>query len=141
MKEKIKYIIIGLLVGFIAFPTVALGGTFISSLIQGKSVEESIQILAEQIDFLAGRITIVEGKLSKDELCQEANRLYTLLPAQQKDSTTGEWIGRIMAQNIVDLYRDTSDCAKSNKCGDARDLPIVEQYYNAYLDAKNKCEK
>ena len=45
MKEKIKYILLGLLIGVIAFPTITFGTTFVSSLIQGKSVEQAIQIL------------------------------------------------------------------------------------------------
>lgn len=58
--EKVKSIFIGILIGFITFPTITLGGTFVSSLIQGKTVEEAIQILAEQIDSLIGRVEVIE---------------------------------------------------------------------------------
>jgi len=66
MKEKIKnqkakYILVGILIGIIAFPTITLGGTFIVSLIQGKTVEEAVYILAEQIDLLIGRVEVLES--------------------------------------------------------------------------------
>ena len=71
MKEKIKTMFIGILIGLIAFPSITLGGTFVVSLIQGKTVEEAIQILAEQIDTLIGRVEVLEVKQSKSELWQE----------------------------------------------------------------------
>ena len=55
-------ILIGCLIGMIAFPTFTLGGTFVVSLIQGKSVKEAIQILAEQIDILIGKVKILETR-------------------------------------------------------------------------------
>ena len=60
--KKNKQILISVLVGFIAFPTIVFGGGFVSSLIQGKTVEESIQVLAQQIDALIGRVELVESK-------------------------------------------------------------------------------
>lgn len=70
-KQKNKFIIVSIIIGFIAFPSVVLGGTFVSSLIQGKTVEQATQILAEQIDFLIGRVEILETNQSKIELWQE----------------------------------------------------------------------
>ena len=75
MKAKIKTMFIGILIGLIAFPTITLGGNFVSSLIQGKTVEEAIQILAEQLDSLIGRVTILEGRADKEEACRKANEL------------------------------------------------------------------
>jgi len=150
MKEKIKKILLGVLIGFIAFPTITLGGTFVSSLIQGKTVEEAIQILAEQIDALIGRVEKIEttqtqqeqiiselkAELEKERLCNEANRLFYLLPPH-----SGEGIGRIIGPtNIVDLYNQTIN-AIQHGAGDSRDLPIIEQYYQNYLSAKAKCEE
>lgn len=71
MKEKIKHIFIGALIGVVALPTISLGGAFVFSLIQGKTVEEAVQILVAQIDSLIGRIEILEGKQSQNELWQE----------------------------------------------------------------------
>jgi len=75
MKEKIKTqktksIIVGILIGIVAFPTIAIGGSFVVSLIQGKSVEEAVQILAEQIDSLIGRVEIIETKQAEIETKQ-----------------------------------------------------------------------
>lgn len=67
MKEKIKSILIGVLIGFIALPIITFGGSFVSSLIQGKTVEEAVQILAEQIDILIGRVEIIEIKQTGQE--------------------------------------------------------------------------
>jgi len=89
MKAKLKSILGGILIGLIAFPTFTLGGTFVVSLIQGKSVKEAIQILAEQIDALIGRVEIIEIKqikqeqttqelqrqLAKEEACNKYNRI------------------------------------------------------------------
>lgn len=75
MKEKIKYVIVGLLIGFILFPTVTLGGTFVSSLIQGKSVPEAIEILTQQIESLIGRVTALETKADKETACRQADEL------------------------------------------------------------------
>lgn len=83
MKQTLKIIIISVLIGFVAFPTIALGGTFISSLIQGKTVEEAIQILAEQIDSLIGRVTILEGRADREVACRKANELK-LVPPETK---------------------------------------------------------
>ena len=65
MNKKIKYIFVGILIGVIALPTTTLGGTFVSSLIQGKTVEEAVQILATQIDSLIGRVGTLEAQQSK----------------------------------------------------------------------------
>ena len=75
MKRKIKPIFIGVLIGIIAFPTITLGGTFISSLIQGKTVEGAVEILATQIDSLIGRVKTLEVQQIKEEACRKANEL------------------------------------------------------------------
>lgn len=72
MNQKIKTIIIGILIGLIAFPTFTLGGTFVVSLIQGKTVEEAVQILAGQIDALIGRVEKIE--IAKVELKEQQVR-------------------------------------------------------------------
>lgn len=60
--EKYQKILLFIAIGFVAFPTITLGSTFVSSLIQGKSVPEAIQVLAEQIDNLLGRVAVLETK-------------------------------------------------------------------------------
>jgi len=85
MKEKIKNILIGVLIGVIAFPTITLGGTFVSSLIQGKTVEEAVQILAQQIDSLIGRVEVLEMKQqSQEQSIQEIQTTLEKETSQQK---------------------------------------------------------
>lgn len=100
--KKVKSIIIGILIGVIAFPTITIGGSFISSLIAGKTPAEAIQILGEQIDVLIGRIDVVETKqteqkqtiqelqgiISQQEICKE----YQELIANTSRETTTEEI-------------------------------------------------
>ena len=90
MKEKIKFIYIGILVGIIAFPTITLGGSFVSSLIVGKTPAEAVQILAEQIDSLIGKVDVLETKqvdqaqitqgiqeqLEKEKACRKAEEFF-----------------------------------------------------------------
>ena len=72
MKEKIKFIYIGILIGIIAFPTITLGGSLVSSLIAGKTPTEAVQILAEQIDFLIGKVDVLETKqVGQEQINQE----------------------------------------------------------------------
>ena len=63
-----KIIIIAVLIGLFAFPVVSLGSTFVSALIQGKSVEEAVQILANEIDNLMKRVLFLEKKVDCLEL-------------------------------------------------------------------------
>lgn len=55
-----KYIWVIAFVAIFALPTVAMGGSFVSSLIQGKSPSEAITILGEQLDSLFGRVSTLE---------------------------------------------------------------------------------
>lgn len=85
MERKTKLIFIGVLIGIIAFPAFALGGSFVSSLIQGKTVEEAIQVLAGQIDLLIGRVDVLETKQKVQE--QDTQKIQTALEkeiSQQK---------------------------------------------------------
>lgn len=62
MKRKLKLVIIVAVVGIVAFPVITLGRTFVSSLIEGKTVGEAIQILAQQLDSLTERVEVLETK-------------------------------------------------------------------------------
>ncbi|MEM5831182.1 MAG: hypothetical protein QXO40_03190 [Candidatus Aenigmatarchaeota archaeon] len=109
MKEKIKTILTGILIGIIAFPTLTLGGTFVVSLIQGKSVEEAIQILAEQIDALIGRVERLETKqetievgLKKEIACRRANELYNEALKIWNCSPGSQWWGPNAIEGTID---------------------------------------
>lgn len=67
LYKKISISILIILVIILALPTIVLGSTFISSLIQGKSVPEAIQILAERIQSLAGRVEKVENRQTEQD--------------------------------------------------------------------------
>ena len=82
-KEMKKYIIIGILIGFLSFPTIILGGTFVSSLIEGKTIEEAVQILSEQTEILIGKITILENRADKESACRKTNELK-IAPKESK---------------------------------------------------------
>lgn len=60
--KNYKTILISLIIGLLIFPTITFGGSFVSNLIAGKSPEEAVQILAEQLDLLIGRVETVETK-------------------------------------------------------------------------------
>jgi len=85
MKPKIKPILTGILIGIIAFPTITLGGTFVSSLIQGKTVEEAVHILSEQIDSLIGRVEVLETKQEvQEQIMQEVQAALKKEQAKQE---------------------------------------------------------
>ncbi len=96
MKIKAKIIIAGVLAGFIAFPAIALGGSFVSSLIQGKTVDQAIRILAEQMDALIGRVEVVETKQVEQEknvlelqnIINQQKALIEQLQLSQKNNET-----------------------------------------------------
>ena len=114
-KEKIKSILIGALIGLIAFPTITLGGTFVVSLIQGKSVEEAVQILAKQIDALIGRVEILETKQIGQE--QSIKELQSNVEKQNKELLCQQLIkqtlqvGEVSYMNvdIVKFYQKNQD--------------------------------
>ncbi|MDD2672722.1 MAG: hypothetical protein PHW43_09960 [Syntrophales bacterium] len=62
MGRKIKLVVIIAVIGFVAFPVITLGRTFVSSLIEGKTVGEAIQILAQHLDSLTERVETLENK-------------------------------------------------------------------------------
>ena len=57
-----KKLIVLILVIFLGVPSVSLGGSFVVSLIQGKTPSEAVQIIAEQMDSIIGRVQTLETK-------------------------------------------------------------------------------
>jgi len=82
MKEKIKTILIIALIGFIVFPVITFGASFVFSLIQGKTVEEAIQVLAKQMDVLIGRVETVETKQVEQE--ETVSGLESIIDQQEE---------------------------------------------------------
>lgn len=73
--------LIGVLVGIVAFPSIGLGGSFVVSLIHGKTPAEAVQILAEQLDSLIGRVEVVETK--QTEQGQTVSELQSIIDQQE----------------------------------------------------------
>lgn len=73
LKYK-KILIFVAIIGFGA-PSVALGGSLVVSLIQGKTPAEAIQIIAEQLDGLFGRVEVLETKQIETNQSMEQSKL------------------------------------------------------------------
>lgn len=165
--KKAKHIIIGVIVGLLAFPTVTLGGTFISSLIQGKTIEESIQIIAQQLDILIGRVEVLEGKqadLENQQIKEEAcNKMVELKKAPQETKIayyaelngapiyaswapddTDALLGYL--NSYMENYRSTGSYTYTHipdyRPGVAQQyIPILESRWQEYLAQKDICEE
>ena len=72
---KNKKVLIGIIIGLIISPTIAIGSSFTISLIQGKTPIEAIQILASQIDFLISKTEQIEGEQIRLEACIKRDEL------------------------------------------------------------------
>jgi len=96
ITKKYKIILISTLIGFIAFPTISLGGTFIASLIQGKTVEEAVNILAEQMDALIGRVDKLEDR--QKELEEQQEQLEQLRACTR-------WTDYVQAKEDIEYYQ------------------------------------
>jgi hypothetical protein len=64
-----KYLLYGgiALAILVGTPTIALGGSFVTSLIQGKTPAEAVTIIAEQLDALFGRVAVLETKQAETD--------------------------------------------------------------------------
>ncbi len=136
---KAKSILTGILIGIVAFPTITLGSSFVSSLIADKSVDEAVQILATQIDNLIGRVEIVEIKqteqeaqIAKQEACRETDRLLVEIKEVcgiQPFPGLDECISR-----RLNYYSETDNISELNRAD------ILKELKSLYLSAKNQCE-
>ena len=72
MKTQILGIITGIVIGV---PVIASGSSIVSSLIDGKTLEESMVILADQLDGLITRVSILET--DQAQIVEEINALKT----------------------------------------------------------------
>lgn len=65
LRKKLLIIILAV---FLGLPSVSLAGSFVVSLIEGKTPAEAVQIIAEQVDSLLGRVDTLEVKQSETSL-------------------------------------------------------------------------
>lgn len=131
---KWKFFLTGILIGLIILPTVALGGSFTMSLIQGKSAGEAVQILAEQIDFLISRVEIVETKQLNLEVKQ--------IKVETKQTNQEQTISKL--QNIIDRQQKEILCQQLIKetpqIGNAKYMNInIVKFYENDLKNLNEC--
>ena len=100
--------LVSILIGLIAFPTITLGGSFVVNLIQGKTPAEAVQILAEQMDVLIGRVEVVETE-------QE-----TLKDSQAAQEETIRRLQEIVDQQKARIAKEET-CRKRDKYQEAKD--------------------
>ena len=147
MKEKIKTILVGVLIGLIAFPTITFGGSFVSSLIQGKTIEEAIQILAEQIDILIGRVEVIETKQAELETKQTEQERLEACEFANTALTTAQIQGGIIDADLNSfdeliskiIYQRDSSPQDRYQMWQSR-LEKVQILKEQYLFAKARCE-
>jgi len=72
--KKLAVLGLGVLLGV---PSVSMAGSFTVSLIQGKTPAEAVQIIAEQIDLLTGRVASLEDKQAQLEADVSQNKSDT----------------------------------------------------------------
>lgn len=107
---------------FLGVPSVSLGGSFVISLIQGKTPAEAVQIIAEQLDTLFGRVALLEDAKIKTD--QDINELKTGQgQTSEKISQTQLEIERLRLEN-ENLRIRAEVLAKDRECDIlARKLP------------------
>lgn len=78
--KKLAVLGLGVLLGV---PSVSMAGSFTVSLIQGKTPAEAVQIIAEQIDLLTGRVATLESKQAELEADVSKNKSDTELEIER----------------------------------------------------------
>jgi len=78
--KKLAVLGLGVLLGV---PSVSMAGSFTVSLIQGKTPAEAVQIIAEQIDLLTGRVASLEDKQAQLEADVSQNKSDTELEIER----------------------------------------------------------
>jgi len=147
-NQKVKSILVGILIGFIVFPTITFGGSFVSSLIQGKTVEEATRILAEQIDVLIGRVEVIETKQVELETKQTEQERLGACRFTDTALTTAQIQGGIIDADFKNfdeliskiIYQRDNSPQDQYQMWQSR-LESVQILKEQYLSAKAECEK
>lgn len=153
MRAKIKYIAIGILISVIAFPAIAMGGSFTVSLIQGKNVGEAIHVLAEQIDSLLVRLEIIESKQTEieSEQIEQVKQLACLEAEQVRDKILNGSVSGIIDVDIksidemIDKVKEeiikTTDLGLQEQTNLWQDrLSKLEDFKIQYISKKAECD-
>ncbi len=99
MNMNWKKIALYSLVALVTLPTITLGSSLTVSLIQGKTPEEAVQILAEQIDTTLTRLSLVEEKQAQLE--QTVAEVENTVETMQASSTEAQ-------EDTTEALADTS---------------------------------
>jgi len=129
LKQKwFKAVIIAIII-FLAIPTVSLGGTFIVSLIQGKTAEEAVQILANQLDTVLDRLGVIESKQSNLE-----KKIYCLELIKE----TPDWgHSAYVNKDIVNFYKSAKEQLELFQTDPSLDYPgMLEKWQKAVDEAE-----
>lgn len=78
--KKLAVLVLAL---FLGVPSVSMAGSFVVSLVQGKTPAEAVQIIAEQIDLLTGRVASLEDKQAQLEADVSQNKSDTELEIER----------------------------------------------------------
>lgn len=97
-KYLLRNILIEIIFILVSVPTVAMGSSFTVSLIQGKSADEALQILAEQIYSLTGRMEIIETQQTMQE--ENIQTLQNTIEEQRQNITEQQSIIEQQKQTI-----------------------------------------
>jgi len=136
-KKSWLKIIIVVVVMFFAVPAVTLGGSFVLSLIQGKTPAEAVEILAVQIDNLIGRMDILEERQSKQEIEEACRFADTALSVA---GTQGGVMGVDSFNELISriIYERDSSPQDQYQMWQAR-LEKVKSLNEQYIIAVDKC--
>lgn len=125
-KKLLLYVGIALAI-LVGTPTVALGGSFVSSLIQGKTPAEAVTIIAEQLDQLFGRVAVLETKQEETDQSVEATQLEIERLRLENENL------RLKSENLSEnASRDKQAVDTVNRC-----IPLEKQLtcYNSALSS------
>ena len=154
-----KYILISVLITIISIPTIAIGGSFVSSLIVGKTPSEAVEIIAEQLDIVIGRTNIIEGVQTNQEESiatvenKQSEQDQTISNLQNNINEQGQIISEQEAtinqqqQDIQTIKEDTSclpfwECHWINSTGGKQDWsPCIASIQTRTCIDSNNCGK
>lgn len=138
------------LIGIVGLPTIALGGSLTTSLVQGKTPEEAVQVLAEQIDTVLARLELVENRqVELEEAVMNVENTVASTSKAQKateealEGTSSE-VDHLRTELEQEREKDTQEADQEaflQNCEDlkwAKDMPGKITIDKAYLGAVSR---
>lgn len=106
--KKLTVIVAVVLLGT---PSISMASSFVVSLVQGKSPAEAVQIIAEQIDLLTGRVTSLEDNQAQLKAEVSQNKSDSELEIEQLKSENEELRNQLNQKADVVIPPDeTPEC-------------------------------